>query len=225
MDNSWSKPEVIVAIVSVIVAVLSIVVSIVLVKDARNFFARASRRLIDAFYYLWDILMTRIAIILFVEVAVLYFLFNAALISFELSLTVVLISLFITVLTLTVIRQLKSDISRKVVDVKQLPGRAERERKLESTKVKVIRKKWPEFMNELSNQLSSTAIHSLLQMAQVYDVNDMKILLIVPDALSPTLDKLEGRLKDVGPVLKKIFGEPYSLEVYATDEIPSSVDE
>jgi hypothetical protein len=74
-----------------------------------------------------------------------------------------------------------------------------------------VKQRWPEFCQELSQDLGNAALYAILSLSTPISVEELVILAEVPGVLRATIASFDsGRVE---PLLKQIYGKPYRLEL------------
>lgn len=156
-----SKLEIIFTVAGIIISIVGIIV----VKEARDFFVNGWNKFIEKLHLLWSYTLTRLFIIFIVEVVSLYFFVRVRFITPEIALSLIWVSVLLIASILTLFKQLQ----RELMQVTSFSSKTKKLSEFQTNEMKIINEKWPEFMNELSQQVSQTAVHNLLQLARPYD--------------------------------------------------------
>jgi hypothetical protein len=56
-------------------------------------------------------------------------------------------------------------------------------------------------------------------MSEPFAVNGQDIVVLVPSILEPSIRNLAGRLRDMEPILERIYGKPYKIVVHNAEDV------
>jgi hypothetical protein len=199
-------------ILEIIVAVVGIVVTVILVKEARKYLVDTWRKISRRARHYWSHKPVRLGILFILESIILIILVNITSLTTEILVALLVVSAFKIFGTLSVFKQQECVLEETSQHLHVLETRVDKLFKTRHARVEIIRTKWSNFLDALStHHISLTAVASLLKSAELYDFNGSIIVLRIPPVLEPTYRALAERIKEVEPLLKEIYGEPYHL--------------
>lgn len=207
-----------IAIIGIIVSFIGIIVSIVLVKDGRKFLEKKINSINNRIKKLWSyyFFQALILLILGVTIQLILMKFNYVDVNIAISLTSVLFITFLMLLLLY--NSLNGSLGKINQEVRQSSLSINRLTEIEKVELNIIKEKWGIFLEQVSSNISFTAIYPVLTMAEPYDINGLTVIVLVPDILESSVRNLEDRLKDLEPLLESIYSKPYKLAVYTTKD-------
>jgi hypothetical protein len=208
-----------IGIMGIILSAISIIVGILLVKDAREYFSKKIGGAKVTVITLWAQFWFQALTFLILGFSLLIFSIISGGIALELGLALAIILLIIFLMlnslnsnTRKLVRGAEQELDKITVVVNRLT-------EIEKIELKIVKDKWGIFLEQVSSNISLTAVHNVLVLSEPFAVNDHSIVIRIPDILEPSMRNLSNRLKDVEPILNKIYEKPYKLVVHAKEKI------
>ncbi|MBI5825308.1 MAG: hypothetical protein HZB18_14865 [Chloroflexi bacterium] len=206
-------------ILNIVISIVGIIISILLVNEGRKFISERANKLKKFITETWSNYVNQALVLLVGEwlILVVFRIFKLIDLKLVLLLGLLLIFMFLMVFFLHLSFQKK--FTRANQELIKLASVVSRLTEIEKAELKFVREKWTVFLEYLSANISFTAISNILTMAEPFDVNGSNVIVLVPDILEPSIIGLEERLKELEPILEKIYSKPYKLIIHTTSDI------
>lgn len=212
----------IIAIIGFIVTVLGVVLTVVLTEDGRKLALRLLIFIKTTWAKWWSYTWVRLTILFVVEAIILLFLTLEEFIETSSATTMFILSLILFIGTVILMNQVNDAVKNNTNRISILEAQLSQLIHTKSLEKEMIQQGWSGFLRRLSTDISFTALSGLLEMTELYNIDNLNIVLIVPDALEHILEKLRPRIPDVEPILSSTYGKPYKLSVYTEQQIRNS---
>ncbi len=213
------RTELLITIVGLSLTIIGVVLTVALTEDGRRIALRMLVVIKANWSRWWSFIWVRLTILFSVEVFILLFLTSKEFIEAKSAVTFFFLSLILLFSTVILLNQMNDKVKVSLDRINTLETQLSQLMQTKSLEKEAIRQGWADFLRKLSTDISFTALSGLLEMAELHDIDNNNIVLVLPNALEHTLEKLRSRIPDVEPILSTTYGKTYKLSIYTEQQI------
>lgn len=215
MGNSSGENNII-AIIGIILTAISIIVGVLLVKEGREYISRKFRIIVNTVKNLWAQFFIQALTLFIVGLGLLTIFIRLEFITLTLALPLATLLLIVFLMLYSLNSNIQKSLEKTDAEISKLLSTVNRITETEKAELKFVKEKWEDFLEQLSTEISLTAIHNVLVLSEPFAVRNQNIIITLPDILEPSIRNLSDRLKDVYPILNKVYEKPYKIVVHTS---------
>src|SRR5688572_28351695 len=161
-----------IAIVSIILSAIGIIVGVLLVKEGREYLSKKLTALKNKTTTLWGQYLFRSSILLIVGLSLLGLFVKLGYITFASSLPWATFLLIIFLMLNSLNTDIRNFIEKTDLELNRISSTVNRLTEIEKAELKFVKEKWGNFLEQVSSNISLTAIHNVLIMSEPFADNN-----------------------------------------------------